>query len=546
MDKGAVWKNCFRAMAAVGSGRLFLRVGAVSGALAVAAGAYGAHGQRLSVQDDYQKELYSTANKYHFLHSLALLAVPQCRKPLLILQRLYFYLKKYFWLASPSEDNVEEKKPEQKSKPRMQPEKSSVDVGQSTKHREQENKSCWARPGYIDRLEEHVMNLRDTDEEKACRYRYHRIQEDRHYHRERDRPSGIYSHRGSSAALGRERAKPQAVDVKVRPGVIYREVLPHSRPRVIRLDSTPPMHQPDSRPATARSQSPSAADQAATASSPRPHSYIKPSGIINESTVLVNQNQLQFSETLEMDGDPSPIFRPQTPSPMDQGSQPQSHSNNMGLGAPTQFDLFQSPIPAPPESPDIQEDAMSPNPLLHTSSNRRLHTTSSYHQNSQSSEKPPQIIQDYPSSPYPEEHPESSRDHQRPGLSAQDSQSPSPKCYSHSSWTLTSENQISVEHPLSPLAASHDPHSGRVVYDARALHGHAAREREEDQGRSRFAHLKTAQPEEKATGWKRVYTQRSSNPYGGTRQTFNLPPLVNINRYRFQMPQSMVCKIPRA
>ncbi|XP_050789326.1 transmembrane protein 256 isoform X2 [Gopherus flavomarginatus] len=59
------------------------RVGALSGAGAVGAAAYGAHGFRRSDRDDYQKELYETANRYHFLHSLALLAVPRCRRPLL-------------------------------------------------------------------------------------------------------------------------------------------------------------------------------------------------------------------------------------------------------------------------------------------------------------------------------------------------------------------------------------------------------------------------------------------------------------------------------
>ena len=30
------------------------------------------------------KQVFETANKYHFLHSLALLGVPLCRKPLLV------------------------------------------------------------------------------------------------------------------------------------------------------------------------------------------------------------------------------------------------------------------------------------------------------------------------------------------------------------------------------------------------------------------------------------------------------------------------------
>nr|XP_056719517.1 transmembrane protein 256 [Euleptes europaea] len=64
------------------AGQLFRRLGALSGAAAVGAAAYGAHGFRRSDRDDYLKELYETANKYHFLHSLALLAVPHCRYPM--------------------------------------------------------------------------------------------------------------------------------------------------------------------------------------------------------------------------------------------------------------------------------------------------------------------------------------------------------------------------------------------------------------------------------------------------------------------------------
>ncbi|XP_048372348.1 transmembrane protein 256 isoform X1 [Sphaerodactylus townsendi] len=63
-------------------GQLFRRLGALSGAAAVGAAAYGAHGFRRSDRDDYLKELFETANQYHFLHSLALLAVPHCRYPM--------------------------------------------------------------------------------------------------------------------------------------------------------------------------------------------------------------------------------------------------------------------------------------------------------------------------------------------------------------------------------------------------------------------------------------------------------------------------------
>lgn len=47
------------------------------------AAAYGAHGLRRSDRDEYQKELYETANRHHLLHSLALLGVPHCRRPAL-------------------------------------------------------------------------------------------------------------------------------------------------------------------------------------------------------------------------------------------------------------------------------------------------------------------------------------------------------------------------------------------------------------------------------------------------------------------------------
>ncbi|XP_076324128.1 transmembrane protein 256 homolog [Tachypleus tridentatus] len=48
-------------------------------------GAYGAHAfyPRKDVPDEL-KQVFETANRYHFLHSLALLAVPLTRKPVLV------------------------------------------------------------------------------------------------------------------------------------------------------------------------------------------------------------------------------------------------------------------------------------------------------------------------------------------------------------------------------------------------------------------------------------------------------------------------------
>lgn len=54
--------------------RLFLSIGAFSGALAVMLGAFGAHGlkEKLSAE---MMAIYKTGVEYHFYHTLALLAV---------------------------------------------------------------------------------------------------------------------------------------------------------------------------------------------------------------------------------------------------------------------------------------------------------------------------------------------------------------------------------------------------------------------------------------------------------------------------------------
>lgn len=54
--------------------RLFLTFAAASGFLAVALGAFGAHALKNHL-DDYARGVYETAVLYHFVHSLALLAV---------------------------------------------------------------------------------------------------------------------------------------------------------------------------------------------------------------------------------------------------------------------------------------------------------------------------------------------------------------------------------------------------------------------------------------------------------------------------------------
>ncbi|XP_005750097.1 transmembrane protein 256 [Pundamilia nyererei] len=59
------------------------RLAALSGASAVGAGAYGAHGFK-NTKDEARRKLFETANKYHFYHSLALLGAAHCGKPAVV------------------------------------------------------------------------------------------------------------------------------------------------------------------------------------------------------------------------------------------------------------------------------------------------------------------------------------------------------------------------------------------------------------------------------------------------------------------------------
>ena len=53
---------------------MFLKFAALSGFLAVALGAFGAHGLKARLNDDMMV-VYHTAVEYHFIHTLALLVV---------------------------------------------------------------------------------------------------------------------------------------------------------------------------------------------------------------------------------------------------------------------------------------------------------------------------------------------------------------------------------------------------------------------------------------------------------------------------------------
>uniref|UniRef100_S4Q099 Transmembrane protein 256-like protein n=2 Tax=Pararge aegeria TaxID=116150 RepID=S4Q099_9NEOP len=60
----------------------FVRLAGLSGATAVVLGAMGAH--RTFPETDNKedlKKIFETANRFHFLHTLALMTVPLCKRP---------------------------------------------------------------------------------------------------------------------------------------------------------------------------------------------------------------------------------------------------------------------------------------------------------------------------------------------------------------------------------------------------------------------------------------------------------------------------------
>ncbi|RWS27045.1 hypothetical protein B4U80_08401 [Leptotrombidium deliense] len=64
----------------MGPERHWLKVAGICGALGVALGAYGEHGLKPDFPAS-RKKVFDVANKYHMIHSLALLAVPLSRRP---------------------------------------------------------------------------------------------------------------------------------------------------------------------------------------------------------------------------------------------------------------------------------------------------------------------------------------------------------------------------------------------------------------------------------------------------------------------------------
>nr|XP_033337264.1 transmembrane protein 256 homolog [Megalopta genalis] len=61
----------------------YVQLAALSGATAVGLGAYGAHRKYPEDKKVDQVQVFETANRYHFMHTLAILGLPLTRIPLL-------------------------------------------------------------------------------------------------------------------------------------------------------------------------------------------------------------------------------------------------------------------------------------------------------------------------------------------------------------------------------------------------------------------------------------------------------------------------------
>lgn len=78
----------------------FVRLAGLSGAAAVVLGAMGAHRTfpEPETKEDLRK-IFDTANRFHFLHTLALVTVPLCRRPAIVSINLcHLTLYKYYLL----------------------------------------------------------------------------------------------------------------------------------------------------------------------------------------------------------------------------------------------------------------------------------------------------------------------------------------------------------------------------------------------------------------------------------------------------------------
>lgn len=68
----------------MGSSYHLIRVAALSGAAAVCLAAYGRHSMKETPETKEFRQIYESANQIHFYHSVALLATPLTKRPLIV------------------------------------------------------------------------------------------------------------------------------------------------------------------------------------------------------------------------------------------------------------------------------------------------------------------------------------------------------------------------------------------------------------------------------------------------------------------------------
>lgn len=80
-----VLKEVMRPFQSLGCNRVYIRLAGISGAYATILAAVGAHRQFDQENAADLKRIYETANRFHFMSTLALMAIPFTRKPHLVI-----------------------------------------------------------------------------------------------------------------------------------------------------------------------------------------------------------------------------------------------------------------------------------------------------------------------------------------------------------------------------------------------------------------------------------------------------------------------------
>lgn len=73
----------------LGSSYHLIRIAALSGAAAVCLAAYGRHSIKDTIETKDYRNIYESANNIHFIHSVALLATPLTKRPLIVIHRTF-------------------------------------------------------------------------------------------------------------------------------------------------------------------------------------------------------------------------------------------------------------------------------------------------------------------------------------------------------------------------------------------------------------------------------------------------------------------------